>query len=151
MNNTHNSPGGPIVSTSLRVAAYAWLVGGAAWLVKLLLILAAAGGDNVVISAAFVLGIAALFVAGGAAVYTLLRRWSVWLAIPGALVGVALTFSAINVLDSVLQSIVPASGWFDEEVGILGAAIVALALGLWVTRGGWTKPKPVAAATPVQN
>ena len=124
------------MSTSLRVAAYAWLVGGSAWLVKLLLILAAGGGDSFVISAAFVVGIAALFVAGGAALYAVLRRWSVWLAIPGALLGAGVTFIAINVLDSVLQSIVPASGWFDEEVGILGAAIVALLLGFWTVRAG---------------
>jgi hypothetical protein len=129
------------VSTSLRVAAYAWLVGGAAWLVKLLLILAADGGDNVAIGAAFLVGIAALFVGGGAASYALLRRWSVWLAVPGALAGVAVTFTAINMLDSVLQSVVPASGWFDEEVGILGAAILALLLGLaLLRRRRWPRP-----------
>lgn len=129
------------MSTSLRIAAYAWLAGGAAWLAKMLLILAADGGDNVVISAAFVVGIAALFVAGGAAAYSLLRRWSLWLAVPGAVLGVGLTFVAINLFDSVLQSIVPASGWFDEEVGILGAAIAALLLGLALTsRDRWTKP-----------
>jgi len=132
------------VSTSLRVAAYAWLVGSAAWLVKLLLILAADGGDNVAIAAAFLVGIAALFVGGGAAVYTFLRRWSLWLAVPGVLVGAAITFSAINVLDSVLQSVVPASGWFDEEVGILGAAILALLLGAAILRRRW--PRPASAA-----
>jgi hypothetical protein len=129
------------------VAAYAWLVGGAAWLVKLLLILAADGGDNTAISAVFLVGIAALFVGGGAAVYTLLRRWSVWLAIPGALGGVAVTFTVINVLDSVLQSMVPASGWFDEEVGILGAAILALLLGLAILRRRhWPRPASAALA-----
>ena len=129
------------MSTSLRVAAYAWLTGGAVWLAKMLLILEADGGDNVVIGAAFIVGIAALFVAGGASVYALLRRWSVWLAIPGIVIGAGLTFVAINLFDSVLQSIVPASGWFDEEVGILGAAIAALLVGLALTnRGRWAKP-----------
>lgn len=133
------------MSTSLRVAAYAWLVGGAAWLVKLLLILAADGGDNIVISAAFVVGIASLFVAGGAAVYAILRRRSVWLAIPGTVLGACVTFIAINMLDRALQSIVPASGWFDEEVGILGAAVVALLLGMAIVRRGrWTTPPAVA-------
>lgn len=122
------------MSTPLRVAAGAWLAGGVAWIVKLLLIFAAGGGDNVAISAAFVVGILALFVAGAAAVFALLRRWSVWLAVAGAVCGVGLTFVAINMLDTVLQSAVPASGWFDEEVGILGAAVVALALGLAVPR-----------------
>ncbi len=66
-------------------------------------------------------------------------------ASPGGLVGVALTFSAINVLDSALQSVVPASGWFDEEIGILGAAVLSLLLALAVMRRGrWTKPASVA-------
>jgi hypothetical protein len=135
------------MSTSLRVAAYAWLAGGAAWLAKMLLILQADGGDNVVIGIAFVIGIAALFVAGGAAGYSLLRRWSLWLAVPGTVLGVGLTFVAINLFDSVLQSIVPASGWFDEEVGILGAAIAALLLGLALTsRDRGTKPTSAAVS-----
>ena len=138
------------MSMSLRVAAYAWLVGGAAWLVKMLLILAADGGDNVVISAAFLLGLAALCVAGAAAAYTVLRRWSIWLAIPGTLLGVGVTFVAMNLFDSVLQSIVPARGWFDEEVGILGAAIFAVLLGLALTpRLRW--PRPASAALPAES
>jgi hypothetical protein len=135
-----------LFDSTARVAAVAWLVGGVAWVVKLTLILANGGAntDEGIVAVAFLGGVAALVVAGGTSGFTLLRRWGTWVAVVGIPVGAAATLVSINVIDGVLQPIVPASGWFDEEVGILGAAVVALGLGLaLVVR----KPVPSPAAT----
>jgi hypothetical protein len=117
---------------SSRLAAVAWLVGGAAWLVKLTLILANGGSntDEGIVGVAFFVGVLALAVAGAASGYTLLRRWGIWAAAVGAPIGAAATLVGISAIDSVLQPIVPASGWYDEEVGILGAAVIAILLGV---------------------
>jgi hypothetical protein len=50
------------------------------------------------------------------------------------------------VTDSVLQAIVPASGWYDDEVGILGAAVIALLLGLALLDRRSGAPSSVAAS-----
>jgi hypothetical protein len=123
--------GEPLIDSS-RLAAVAWLVGGAAWLVKLTLILANGGSntDEGIVGVAFFVGVFALVVAGAASGFTLLRRWGIWAAAVGAPIGAAATLVGISAIDSMLQPIVPASGWYDEEVGILGAAVIAILLGL---------------------
>ena len=115
-----------------RVAAAAWLLGGVAWLVKLTLIFVNGGSntDEGVVAVAFLAGVAFLVAAGAVTGFVLLRRWNTWLAAAGVPLGVAITLVGINVIDGVLQGIVPASGWFDEEVGILGAAVLAVLAGL---------------------
>jgi hypothetical protein len=120
------------MSIALRVAAFAWLVGGAAWIVKILLIWENGGANTAegVVGVAFIAGLAGLVVAGAAGGFALLRRWGVWLATAGVVLGAVATFIAFNLVDSLLQAIVPASGWFEEEVGIVGAAVLALVLGL---------------------
>ena len=119
-----------------RAAAIAWFVGGVAWLVKLTLILANGGSntDEGIVAVAFFVGAAALVVAGALSAFALLRRRSIWLGVLGAPVGAAVTLIGISVIDTVLQGLVPASGWFDEEVGILGAAVLALLLGALLAR-----------------
>jgi hypothetical protein len=130
------------------VATVAWLVGGVAWLVKLTLIWANGGsntGDGIV-GVAFLAGAAALVIAGGASGFVLLRRWGRWVGVAGVPVGAAVTLVGFSLIDSVLQGIVPASGWFEEEVGILGTAVVALLLGLaLVLRRGSVGPSAAAA------
>ena len=118
--------------SALRVAMWAWLVGGVLWLVKLALI-AENGGTNTAegaVAVAFVAGVVVLVAAGAASGYALLRRWNVWLAVLGVPVGAAVVLVGFGVLDGILQSIVPAEGWFEEEVGILGFALLAVAIGL---------------------
>lgn len=136
---------------STRLAAVAWLVGGAAWLLKLTLILANGGSntDEGIVGIAFLVGVLALVVAGAASGFTLLRRWGIWAAAIGVPIGAAVTLVGISVIDSVLQPIVPASGWYDEEVGILGAAVIAILLGLALLARGRSKgaASPAAAAS----
>jgi hypothetical protein len=142
--------GKSLIDLTRRLAAVAWLVGGAAWLVKLTLILANGGSntDEGLVAVFFFVGVLALVVAGAASGFTLLRRWGIWAAAIGVPIGAAATLVGISVIDSVLQPIVPASGWYDEEVGILGAAIVALLLGLaLLARGRSTGTARSAAAS----
>ena len=133
---------------STRLAAVAWLVGGAAWLLKLTLILANGGSntDEGIVGIAFFVGVLALVVAGAASGFTLLRRWGIWAAAIGVPIGAAATLVGISVIDSVLQPIVPASGWYDEEVGILGAAVIAILLGLTLLARGRSKEAASPAA-----
>ena len=133
---------------STRLAGVAWLVGGAAWLLKLTLILANGGSntDEGIVGIAFFAGVLALVVAGAASGFTLRRRWGTWAAVIGVPIGAAATLFGINLIDGVLQPIVPASGWFDEEVGILGAAVIAILIGLALLARGRSR----GAASPVR-
>jgi hypothetical protein len=124
--------GKSLIDSTRSLAAVAWLVGAVAWLVKLTLIIANGGSntDEGIVAVAFFAGVVALVVAGAASGFTLCGRWGTWAAVIGVPIGVAATLVGISLIDSVLQAIVPASGWFDEEVGILGMAVIALLLGL---------------------
>jgi hypothetical protein len=134
---------------STRLAAVAWLVAGVAWLVKLTLILANGGSntDEGIVAGVFLAGVLAFVVAGAASGLTLGARWGTWAAVLGVPIGVAVTLVGINLIDSVLQAIVPASGWYDDEVGILGAAVIALLFGrALLNRERSGAPSPVAAS-----
>jgi hypothetical protein len=138
-----------VINSTRRLAAVAWLVAGIAWLVKLTLILANGGSntDEGVVAGVFLAGVLAFVVAGAASGFTLGGRWGTWAAVLGVPIGVAVTLVGINVVDGVLQAIVPASGWYDDEVGILGAAVIALLLGLaLLDRGRKRAPSAVAAS-----
>jgi hypothetical protein len=139
-----------LINSTHRLPAVAWLVAGIAWLVKLTLILANGGSntDEGVVAGVFLAGVLAFVVAGAASGFTLGRRWGTWAAVLGAPIGVAVTLVGINVIDSVLQTIVPASGWYEDEVGILGAAVIALLLGLALLKRLRSSgaPRPVAAS-----
>ena len=142
-----------MIDSSRRLAAVAWLVGGVAWLVKLTLIFAN-GGTNTnegIVGVAFFVGVLALVVAGAASGFTLLRRWGIWAAAIGVPIGAVATLVGFSVIDGVLQSVVPASGWFEEEVGILGTAVVALLLGLALLARGRTKGAASSAAASAET
>jgi hypothetical protein len=124
------------VPRSLRIASLAWLLGSAAWIVKVLLIWSNGGSntDGGAVGAAFWLGLLALAVGGGAAGYALLRRRGRWLGVAGAVLGVVATWVVVDVVDGVLEAIVPVSGWFEDELGMVGSAVLALALAAAVSR-----------------
>ncbi len=124
--------------TALRIATWAWLVAGVAWLVKVALIAENGGSDTTggLVGVAFFIGVAALVVAGAASGFVLLRRWGRWLGYVGLPLGVVATLVGFVLLEGVLKEIVPADGWFEGEVGIVATAIVALALGLLLWRRG---------------
>ena len=142
-----------MIDSSRRLAAVAWLVGGVAWLVKLTLILANGGSntDEGIVAVFFLAGVLALVVAGAASGFTLCRRWGTWAAVIGVPIGAAATLVGINLIDSVLKAVVPASGWYEDEVGILGAAVIALLLGLALLGGGRSSRAPSPATASAEN
>jgi hypothetical protein len=137
-----------LIHSTRRLAAVAWLVGGVAWLVKLTLIVANGGSntDEGIVAGVFLAGVLALVVAGAASGFTLGGRWGTWAAFIGVPIGAAATLVGISLIDSVLQAIVPASGWVDDEVGILGAAVMALLLGLKLLDRGRSSGAPSSTA-----
>jgi hypothetical protein len=137
-----------LIHSTRRLAAVAWLVGGVAWLVKLTLIVANGGSntDEGIVAGAFLAGVLALVVAGAASGFTLCGRWGTWAAVIGVPIGAAAALVGISLIDSVLQAIVPASGWVDDEVGILGAAVIALLLGLKLLDRGRSSGAPSSTA-----
>ncbi len=137
-----------MIDSSRRLAAVAWLVGGVAWLVKLTLIFANGGSntDEGIVAVVFFAGVLALVVAGAASGFTLGRRWGTWAAVIGVPIGAAATLVGISAVDSVLKAIVPASGWYEDEVGILGAAVISLLLGLALLKRGRSSGAPSSAA-----
>ena len=72
-----------------RVATWAWLVAGIAWLVKVALIAENSGSDTTggLVGVAFFIGLAALMAAGAASGLVFLRRWGRWLGSVGLLWG----------------------------------------------------------------
>lgn len=122
-------------------AAAAWLVGGAAWLVKVLLI-AENGGSNTdegVVAVAFLVGVASLVLAGALTGFALLRRFGLWAALLGVPLGAVVVLVGISGVDSLLSAIVPASGWFEDEVGVLGMVVLAALVAVWLVR---STPRP---------
>ena len=124
------------MQAALRVAMWAWLVAGVVWLVKVVLIAENGGSDTSggLVGVAFFIGVVALVVAGAASGFVLLRRRKSWLGYVGLVLGVVVTLVGFVVLEGVLKEIVPADGWFEGEVGIVGTAIVALGLGVTLWR-----------------
>ena len=115
-------------------AAAAWLVASAAWLVKVLLI-AENGGSNTdegVVAVAFLVGVASLVLAGALTGFALLRRFGLWAALLGVPLGAVVVLVGISVVDSLLSAIVPASGWFEDEVGVLGVVVLAALVAVWL-------------------
>jgi len=124
------------MQAALRVATLAWVVAGVVWLVKVVLIAENGGSDTSggLVGVAFFIGVVALVVAGAACGFVLLRRRRSWLGYVGLVLGVVVTLVGFVVLEGVLKAIVPANGWFEGEVGIVGTAIVALTLGVTLSR-----------------
>jgi hypothetical protein len=137
-----------LIDSTRRLAAVAWLIGGVAWLVKLTLILANGGSntDEGIVAGVFLVGVLALVVAGAASGFTLCGRWGSWAGVIGVPIGAAVTLVGISLIDSVLQAIMPASGWVDDEVGILGAAVIALLLGRALLARGRSSGAPSSTA-----
>jgi hypothetical protein len=142
-----------LIGSSRRLAAVAWLVGGVAWLVKLTFIFANGGSntDEGIVAVVFLAGVLALVVAGAASGFTLCKRWGTWAAVVGVPIGAAATLVGINLIDSVLKAVVPASGWYEDEVGILGAAVIALLFGLALLAPRRSSRAPSPAPAPAEN
>lgn len=115
---------------ALRIAAMAWTTVGIAWVAKLGVLSASSGRGNAVVGALFIIGALALLVAAAVSGHLVLRRFGKVAGIAGFPIGIVLGFVAHNMLDAVLKALFPVDGWFGDELGILGGALISLAIGL---------------------
>jgi hypothetical protein len=112
-------------------------LGGAAWVVKFLVILADDGGDAGGLTAVlYLLGIA-LMVVGSAFLAGLVARRRGRLVLVAALVASPLVvFLSYAVLDGLAKAVVGDSGpgWLEDEAGILATGVFWMAAGRWARR-----------------
>ena len=136
---------------SRRIASVAAVVGGAAWLTKVALIWAN-GGENTdtgVVGVMYLVGLAGVVVALGAAGYTLVEKAPVWLRAVVVVATPLLVMMVWMVLDQGIKAVYTTQSWVRDEINIVLAAVVALALGIWGlrrARGGRDGSEPVAPA-----
>lgn len=122
----------------VRVAAGLAAVGGAAWTVKFLVILADGGGDAGGLTAVlYVAGVALMF-AGSVFVAGLAARGrGLLVLVPAIVLSPLLVFVSYALLEGAAQAVVGDAGpaWLEDEVGVLATGVFWLAAGLWGRRG----------------
>ena len=133
--------------TASRIASIAALIGGACWLTKVGLIWANGGTntDDGLVGVTFFLGLAGLVIALAAAGYALVATAPIWLR---GVVSVALPVMVTMVwqlVDDLIKAIYTEDNWLQDELNIILAAVIAVALGLWKVRrrspGGSDEPR----------
>lgn len=123
-----------------RVASTAAVVGGVGWLAKIVLIWLN-GGENTatgLVGIMHFVGLAGVFVALAAAGYTLVEKAPVWLRAVVAVATPLLVLMVWALLDQAIKAMYTTEGWLRDELSILVAAVIAVALGAW----GFTRHRP---------
>lgn len=118
---------------SLRIATGLVLAGAVAWLAKLAVIVATETTDgNIGTTAFFLAGFFLLLLGAGALGVWLTRKLHVAVRIVAGVIGAAVFFVSMNLIDTGAKSILETVGpdYIREEWGILAAAIVWLLVGL---------------------
>jgi hypothetical protein len=132
----------------IRTLAGVAALGGAAWVVKFLVILADDGGDAGGLTAVlYLLGIG-LMVVGGAFLAGLVARGRGRLVLVAALVASPfVVFLSYAVLDGLAKAAVGDSGpgWLEDEAGILATGLFWLAAGLWGRRSSRREERGAAS------
>jgi hypothetical protein len=121
-----------------RVFLLAALTCAGAWLVKLAAI-AASGGtvtDGGVVGVLWALGVLAFLVSFAAGTAAALAGRPTWQRAVAAVVAVPLGFVALNTIDAVVKAMYPGDGWLRDEVGLIVAALLLVAVAVTATRRG---------------
>jgi hypothetical protein len=110
----------------------AGVVGGVGWLVKVALIWANGGSntDQGLVAAFYFLGLGGLLVAWAACGAWLTTQRPVWLRVLASAGGVVAFFVVFGFLDLVLSPLAVDGHWFQDEIEIVAAALLGLALAL---------------------
>jgi hypothetical protein len=114
-------------------------LGGAAWVVKFLIILADDGGDAGGLAAVLYLLGVGFMVVGSAFLAVHLARGRGRLVLAAGLVAAPfVVFLSYALLDGLAKAVVGDSGpgWLEDEAGILVTGLFWLAAGLWGRRSG---------------
>lgn len=108
------------------------LVGAAGWLLKMVAIPAFDGAttDSTVVGVLWVVGMAGYLAAAAFGTALLLRTAPVPLRVAGAIAAVPVSFVLLNLLDGAVKSVYTAEGWFRDELALVLAAMLLLALGV---------------------
>jgi hypothetical protein len=116
-----------------RIASTAAVVGSVGWLTKVGLVWAngADGVDPGLISALDGIGLVGIGVAFAAAGYTLVETAPGWLRALVTVATVLLVLMVWMLVVEAIESVYTADTWLREELGVIGAAVVALVMGLW--------------------
>lgn len=118
--------------TITRFAAFAALVCGGAWLVKVALI-AGNGGSNTdtgMVAAAYLIGLSAAAVALLAGGYTVVRTAPSWLRAVVSVATLMLGAVLFSAVDTLAKTVYAGEGWVRDEIGIAVSALVALGFGV---------------------
>lgn len=134
---------------SSKIASFAALVGGVAWLVKVALIWAN-GGENTdggPVAACYFLGLVVLAVALLAGGYTTVATAPAWLRLVVSVATVLLGWIIFTSIGSAAQGVYTADTWLRDELGIMISALLAL-LGATI---GFARIRATAPAAPPKH
>ena len=127
-----------------NVGSIAALAGGACWLVKVALIWGNGGTNTAggLVAVAYFIGFAALLVALLAGGYSLVTTAPIWLRVVVSVAVVLLGWTLFTIVDDAVKGVYSSQGWLRDELGILIAASIALAVGVvGVVRSREPEPK----------
>lgn len=117
---------------SIRIFLSAALLCAGAWIAKTALIASNGGtqADGGFITILWATGMIALFTSAAAGAVAAFGSRSALLRGIAAMVAVALSFIALNVVDGVVKSVYPGDTWFRDEVALLlvGGLLAACAI-----------------------
>jgi hypothetical protein len=125
-----------------RIASIAAVVGGLGWLLKVALIWGN-GGENTdggLVGVMYLLGLVGLVVALGAAGYTLVETAPVWLRAVVVVAMPLLVFMVWQMVDQAIKALYTTENWLQDELSIVLAGLIALALGVW----GFRRHRPAS-------
>ena len=105
---------------------------GASWLLKQIVIVLSGGAEaeNAVIAALWGIGMLTFLLAAATGTALVLGRFAIWVRIIGGVVAVPVAFLALQGMDSVVDAVYTADGWFAEEIPLVLAALVMGGLGV---------------------
>lgn len=111
-----------------RIASIAAVVGGASWLLEVVLTLT---DGSELIGVVYPLGLVTMAIALAAGGYTLVETAPVWLRMIVMVATPSLVLMLWLMVDSAVEAVATSEGWLGTELSVLLAAVVALVLGTW--------------------
>ena len=105
---------------------------GAAWLLKMVAIVAFDGAetDVLIVGVLWTIGMVTFLLAAGTGAALLLGRAPVWARVLAGVVAVPVSFVLLNYLDLALKAVYESDGWFRDELALVVAGVAMGALGI---------------------
>ena len=119
---------------------------GAAWLLKMVAIVAFNGAeeDVLIVGVLWTIGMLTFLLAAGTGTALLLGRAPVWARVVAGTVAVPVAFALLDYLDMALKSVYESDGWFRDELALVVAGVVMAALGFSRLSAGHARSERVA-------